>query len=262
MEQAGWQQGAASYDELLGSVTRQAIEPLLDAAAVRSGTDLLELCCGTGHGAGAAAARGARVVGVDFAAAMVEAAARRHPGARFEHGDAEALRFADASFDAVTCAFGVNHLAQPERSMAEAHRVLRPGGHYAFSMWCAPDKSRFHGLVLDYIRVHGTLDVVLPPAPAPFRFSDPAVCLSALHEAGFAQPRVSEIELAFHPARAEQVLELTYTAVRLKMILGLQTERARQQIHRAIVEGAERFRTDGGIVMAMPALLAVGHKAS
>jgi len=174
LEYAGWQKGAASYDDLFGSVTRHAMEPLLDATDVDAESHVLEVCCGLGYGAGAALSRGARAVGVDFAPAMVEAARGHYPAAVFEQGDAEALDFDTGVFDAVICAFGVNHLQHPDKAIAEALRVLRPSGKYAFTMWCVPGKSKFHQLVLDSIRAYGTLDVPLPDAPPPFRFSKPA----------------------------------------------------------------------------------------
>jgi ubiquinone/menaquinone biosynthesis C-methylase UbiE len=138
LEYSGWQKGAASYDDLLGSVTRFAMVPLLDATDVRAGSQVLEVCCGPGYGAGAALSRGASAIGIDFAPAMVEAARRRYPKAVFKQGDAEALDLDTAAFDAVICAFGINHLQRPESAIAEALRVLHPGGKYAFTMWCVP----------------------------------------------------------------------------------------------------------------------------
>lgn len=260
MEHAGWEQRAASYDKLFGSITRHAIEPLLDATAVHAGTSVLDLCCGPGYGAAAAAGRGARAIGLDFSLAMVEIARGLHSAAAFQQGDAEALDFGSETFDAVICAFGVNHLPDPGKALRESYRVLRPDGRIGFSMWCAPGKSKFHQLVLESIRDYGTTEVPLPPAPPPFRFSDPATCAAELIGAGFADPDVREIALAFRSSAATDVLALTRCAVRLDMMIELQEDRARERIRQAIVEGAEKFRAGALLEIPMPAVLASGIK--
>ena len=260
IEQAGWDRNAAQYDALFGSVTRHVMAPLLAAAGVAAGSSVLELCCGLGYGAGLALARGAAPVGIDFAPSMVQRARTLYPGAEFEEGDAEALRFESESFDAVICAFGVNHLADPDAAVREAFRVLRRGGKFAFSMWCAPGKSKFHQLVLDAIRAHGTLDVPLPPAPPPFKFSDPATCSQALLSAGFSSPVVAEVPLAFHAGTTREVLALVSSAVRMEMMIKLQAPEAQANIERAIMEGAQAFSVGGQIELPMPALVASAGK--
>ena len=260
MEHAGWEENAAGYDKLFGSITRHAIEPLLDAAAVSAGTSMLDVCCGPGYGAAAAAGRGARAIGIDFSQAMVETARSLHSAVTFLQGDAEALDFEIDRFDAVICSFGINHLPDPGKSLREVNRVLRPGGKFAFSMWCAPGKSKFHQLVLESIRTYGTMDVSLPPAPPPFRFSDPATCAAELIAAGFVDPDVAEIHLAFRSPAATDVLALTRCAVRLEMMIELQEARARERIRQAILEGAEKFRTGALLEIPMPAVLASGVK--
>ncbi len=132
-ELAGWDRKAGSYDGTLGSVTPQAIGPLLDAAGAAPGVRLLDIACGTGALAAEAARRGTEVVGMDFAPGMVAEAARRHPGVEFRAGDAEAIPLPDASVDAVTCSFGMLHMERPDRVLAEAARVLRPGGRLAMT---------------------------------------------------------------------------------------------------------------------------------
>jgi len=141
-EHAGWQVAASRYHEWLGDVTMQALGPLLDAVGVVHGTRLLDVATGPGYAAAAAAQRGARAVGVDFAAAMVAEATRRFPEVEFRAGDAEALPFPDASFDAVVINFGLLHFAHPERALAEAYRVLLPGGRIGFTVWDADGGAR------------------------------------------------------------------------------------------------------------------------
>jgi SAM-dependent methyltransferase len=126
-ERTGWERAASHYEEYWTD-TVLFVEPLLDAAGVGTGSRLLDVACGPGVVSARAAARGALPVGVDVATAMVERARTRCPDLSFVVGDALRLPFPDASFDAVTMNFGILHVSQPERALAEAHRVLVPGG--------------------------------------------------------------------------------------------------------------------------------------
>src|SRR5262249_38260483 len=126
-ERAGWESVPRPYHDAWGSLTTQVVGPLLDAAHVGARTRVLDVGTGPGSVAAAAARRGASVVAVDFSEAMLAEARRHHPGIDFRSGDAEALPFEDAVFDAVVMSFGLLHLARPDQALGEAHRVLRPG---------------------------------------------------------------------------------------------------------------------------------------
>src|SRR6478736_1965249 len=169
-EQQGWERAAAFYGEAFGALTSQTAGPMLDAVGASQGTRLLDVACGPGFIAGAAVERGAVVTGLDFAAAMVAEARRRLPGLMFQEGDAEALPFDAGTFDAVVMNFGLLHLARPDVALAEAHRVLRPGGRYAFTVWS--EQAVAFQLALRAIEKHGNAKVPLPVGPPFFRFSD------------------------------------------------------------------------------------------
>jgi SAM-dependent methyltransferase len=188
---------------------------------------------------------------------MVQAAAIAYPQAEFEEADAERLPFDDASFDFVTCAFGLLHFDRPERAVAEARRVLKRGGRYTFCVWQPPDgQGGFFQLTLGAIERHGTTDVSLPPAPPFFRFADPLECSRVLTAAGFAEPTSRVVDLRLHIGRADELPAfIRRGTVRMILILDRQSDAARDRIERAIVDGAAAYRTANGIELRMPAVV-------
>jgi demethylmenaquinone methyltransferase / 2-methoxy-6-polyprenyl-1,4-benzoquinol methylase len=100
-------------------------------AVVTPGDRVLDACCGTGDLALAALEAGGRVTGVDFSERMLERARAKSEAVEWVQGDALALPFADASFEATTVGFGVRNLDDLERGLRELRRVLVPGGRLA-----------------------------------------------------------------------------------------------------------------------------------
>jgi SAM-dependent methyltransferase len=157
----GWQAAASSYAGFAGA-TQLFIPALLQAVNIRPGIRLLDVACGPGAAAGTAMAAGARVVGVDFCAAMIAAARNSHPGAAFQIADAEELPFPNESFDAVIANFGIHHVERPERAIAEARRVLAPNGMFAFTFWTEPRENTAWRIIFDAIAACGRFDVPMP----------------------------------------------------------------------------------------------------
>lgn len=160
-------------------------------AAVEAGpdTDALDLCCGHGNVSAGLVAAGARVTGLDFSEAMLELARAAVPEARVVKGDAMQLSFSEASFDAVTIGFGMPHVPEPPRVLAEARRVLLSGGRIAFSVWCGPEVNGAFGYVFGATGTHGSPDIVLPPGPGANDYADPEIAYPVLDAAGFGEFR-------------------------------------------------------------------------
>jgi SAM-dependent methyltransferase len=260
LERQGWRERAQVYMNLTGPVTTQGMPALLDSVRTHAGIRLLDVCCGPGYGAGAAAALGADAAGIDFALEMVEVAREVFPNATFTLGDAEALEAKDASYDAVICPFGVFHLADPDAAFAEACRVLKPGGRYGFTTWYGPDKSPLFAIILQAIKEHGTMDVGLPPSPPPFRFAASEACHESLQSLGFVGIELRELPIELRVAAGTFMDFMRRFGVRIVMVLERQSEEAKAAIEAAIEQNLQRFVHDGTIVVPLPAVLVSAQK--
>jgi SAM-dependent methyltransferase len=262
LEQSGWTSKASAYDQHFAPVADQAMDAILDRVGEVAGLELLDICCGTGNLAAAAATRGAHVTAIDFAPTMIEIARMKVPGARFEVGDAEALRFPGGSFDVALCSFGLWHLAEPDKALAEAARVLKQGGIYAYSTWLPPQQGfEMFDLVLKAIQAHGTMNVGLPPAPPPFRFADETEAGRALTAQGFTDISFATETAYWIGTSGEELLDFIYKAiVRTPMLIQAQAPDAQLAIHRDIKTGAEAIREDGRIKMRWPYLVACARR--
>ena len=222
---------------------------------------MLDVATGPGYVAAAAAQRGAAVVGVDFSAAMLAEARRHHPGIDFQAGNAEALSFPDASFDAVVMSFGLLHLARPDQALAEAHRVLRPGGRVGFTVWARPEEAVAFGIVLRAIERHGRLDVALPPGPPFFRFSDPEESRRVLLGLGFRAPEVATVPQVWRLGSLDALFDVMRDGtVRTAGLLRAQTPEAQDAIRAEMRTAVRAYQRGGGVELPMPAILASAAK--
>ncbi len=129
---------AGDFGEIAKYYTDDA-EAFINRLNLRPGMKVLDVACGTGNLALPAARAGAEVTGVDIAPNLVEQARenakRESLNVKFDEGDAEALPYADASFDAVMTMFGAMFAPRPELVASELKRVCRPGGIIAMANW-------------------------------------------------------------------------------------------------------------------------------
>ncbi|MEZ5232464.1 MAG: class I SAM-dependent methyltransferase [Acidimicrobiales bacterium] len=263
-ERNGWNEVAEGYARLIGEsgMTDAVAGALLDGADVRAGMSVVDVASGPGWVAAAAAGRGADAVGVDIATAMVRLAAASYPHVTFREGAAEALPLDDASVDAVVSAWGMPHFADHGAFLAEAQRVLRPGGRLALSTWCPPPQNEVFGLLLGSIAAHGHLDVGLPPGPDMFRFADGEVCAQELGAAGFTEIDVSPLEVALRVDGMDGIVTfLESAAVRSRGLFTAQSAEERAAILTAIeAQLASRADTDGAVTLQAAAVRIVARK--
>ena len=261
-EAAGWEGRADGYDRFFGSITTELIEPLLDAAAVGPDTRVLDVATGPGYVAARAAERGARVVGVDVAAAMLALAADLHPGLELREGDAHSLPFGDESFDAVVGNFVVLHLGRPERAVGEFARVLAPDGWVALTTWDRPERSVFLGVVLGAVGAAGAKPPEdIPVGPDFFRFADDEEFDGLLAEHGFKDRRVETIGFTRSFASADELWDgLLGGTVRTSALILGQPEETRQAIREDFDRRLEEHRHGDAFELPVSVKLASGRK--
>jgi ubiquinone/menaquinone biosynthesis C-methylase UbiE len=138
-QQVAWSTGDYA---VIGATLSITGELLCEAIDLQAGERLLDVACGNGNAALAAARRFADVTGIDYVPALIERARERAAGERlaatFQIGDAESLPVPDAAFDAVVSIFGVMFTPDQERAAAELLRACRPGGRIGLVSW-TPD---------------------------------------------------------------------------------------------------------------------------
>ena len=260
-EHAGWQGIPAGYHEAFGSLTSQAIEPLLDAERLKKGMSFLDIASGPGYAAAAAAKRGVTVLGVDFSAAMVEHARQLNAGVEFREGDAEKLPVGNNLFDAAAMNFGILHLGQPEVALVEAHRILRGGGRFAFSVWAKPQETIGFGIVLRAVELHGEPRVELPEGPPFFRYSDPEECTRGLLVAGFESPAVTKVAQVWRlPAGDGLFNAMKNSTVRTAGLLRAQKPTVLNKIRDELSAALVKYTKGDVVELPMPAWIAAGVK--
>ena len=179
----------------IAAFTRGATEAILEAAHLRPGMRVLDLACGVGDPALSIAAEVAPSGGVtatDLGPGMMSLAedlARKKGLANieFREANAESLPFAEASFDVLTCRFGIMFFPDLGKALRECLRVLKPGGRAVFVAWGKKEQPFFTttaGIILKRVPVPPP-----PPdldGPSLFMFGERGRLRRALESAGFS----------------------------------------------------------------------------
>jgi SAM-dependent methyltransferase len=189
----------------IAAFTRGATEALLEAAHLRPGMRVLDLACGVGDPALSIAqevAPSGRVTATDLGPGMMSLAeelARKKglTNIEFREANAESLPFTDASYDVLTCRFGIMFFPDLAKALRECLRVLKPGGRVAFVAWgkmAQPFFTTTAGILLKHVPSP-------PPPPDPegpslFMFGESGRLRRALEAAGFAGVHEEDLIIA------------------------------------------------------------------
>lgn len=260
MERNGWSDPsiAKTYADAFANATRLVALELADSVSARDGMHILDLCSGHGVVAAELVGRGAEVTGLDFSPAMVSLAEAAVPDAMFVQGDAMAMAFADSSFDAVTIGFGVPHFPDPARGLAEAGRVLKPGGRLAFSIWYGPGSGGAFGWLYDAFKRLGDTSVPVPEGPDAHQLVSRELAGDMVRNAGFDDIVMRDLPSELRVTEPENLFDTFYRgAVRAAEVFSGQTNEVRAAVRADLAERTRREgrEEDGGWVVPAPSVL-------
>lgn len=136
---------AGEYNVFAPATSRRLIRATLALGGVRPPGVVADLGCASGAFSALVRDEGFDVIGMDISPGLIELARKLNPGIRFETADIERVPLPDASVDAVLLGGVIHHFPDPSRCLAEAHRILKPGGRLV-----AFDPNRWHPVMYLY----------------------------------------------------------------------------------------------------------------
>jgi len=246
-QQAAWSSGNYA---VVGTTLQIVGESLAEAVDLRWDERVLDVAAGNGNATLAAARRGGRVVSTDYVPALLELGRSRAQAEQldveFQEADAEALPFADASFDVVLSTFGVMFTPDHQRAADELARVCRPGGRIAMANWTP---EGFIGQMFKVLGKH------LPP---PAGVQPPSRWGAREHLQALFGDRAASIEATsrtfnFRYRSAAHMIEVfrTWYGPVQKAFLALPDDRA-AELHADLSALMERMDQGGGDGLVLP----------
>jgi SAM-dependent methyltransferase len=247
--------------EFVPALFRPFTATVLDAAAVTPGQRVLDVACGTGVLARAAAARvglGGAVTGLDANPEMLAVARRLDGSIEWIDGRAEALPQSDASFDAVVSQFGLMFFDDRAAALREMRRVLRPAGRLAVAVCDAVERSPGYGALAALLQtLFGAR--VADAFRAPFAIGDATVLRAIAAQAGLEGAEVLQrtADVRFGSVDALVSAERACVWTLGGLLDDTQFDALRREARRAL---ASFVQPDGSVAFAMPALVIVARK--
>jgi SAM-dependent methyltransferase len=264
---AAWKKWHARLADFTGGVTRS----LLEAAQLRPGMNVLDLASGVGDPvlseAGAVAPSG-HVTATDLNPAMLafieeQARQRKITNINFREASAEALPFPDASFDALTCRFGIMFFPDLNKSLRECLRVLKPESRATFVAWGRREQPFFActgGILMKHIE----LPKPDPEAPNIAMFGEAGRLRGALESAGFAEAReeMRTVEGRWRGSVDEYWEQFSEVAAPFRVILQKLSPESRAQAIHEIKSALQKFQRGSEVVLPLEIVIGSGVRES
>ena len=198
-----WGARAETWAELCAPFTAPAWTAVADATGIGEGTRVLDVACGSGEFLQLASGRGAVVSGIDAAEGMLAVACAAVPAADLRLGGMEDLPWEDGAFDVVTGFNAFQFAADTTAALAEAARVVRPGGLVAVANWGRAEEQELTAVMTAARPLLAPSQDAPPAGPA---VGEPGVLKGLAHAVGLTVRRVDTVDVPFVAPDEETLL--------------------------------------------------------
>jgi SAM-dependent methyltransferase len=261
-----WNLIAGKFDLVLPYIAPVG-DMLIERLHVHPHQRVLDVACGTGEPALSLARRygdEVDILAVDAAEGMVNAARAKAEregvrGIAFRTMPAEALDFADATFDRIICRFGVMLFNDPGQGLAEMWRVLKPGGRFALAVWGEPAQMSSLRITVEALEPHLPEGLGTPLVQVT-SMGAPGILEAALEAAGFSGFEVSRHQLDYTFDSFEAYWRLVEDSAILATQLNALEPATRATVRDEVAALAAAHHMDGRLVLPHTYLVAAGGR--
>lgn len=261
----GWDERHAYFEHAARPVT----EAMIEKADLRPSAHVLELAAGTGLVglAAATAVPDGRVIISDFSPRMVEVAARRAREVNATNVecrvlDAERLDIDAASVDVVLCRWGLMLMADPAAALAEARRVLRPGGRLSVAVFGQAARNPWAALPSAVLSARGHMPLPGSGAPGILALGDPNLLAALITGAGFAAPDIEDVAFTMSFDDADDYWTfLTDAAGALAAVIERLDDAERGRVRDELAERVGELTSGGAIRLPASCLVAAATRS-
>jgi ubiquinone/menaquinone biosynthesis C-methylase UbiE len=261
-----WNESAEAYVAFM-----RTLEPfrsdLVARLAPQEGERVLDLGTGPGEPAMTIARQvgpTGKVTGVDLSENMVSiatrvAAARGLRNVEFRTMDCGALDLPDRTFDAVVSSFGFQIFTDPVKAAREAHRVLKPSGRIAVSVWSTGEKVPFLHAIVGPMLEHAEPDET-GYIPTPYETGGPGEMVRFLHESGFRDAREERVHYQMKFDDADAYLEALLKATPIGHSLAEESKAVQEEVLQKTRTNLREWMTPHGLSIPAEGVIVIGRK--